>query len=136
MDVRNLGSMLYIMGSFFSRLIGVIYVSEKEPNLVRIAHMTFWGTRQDDVFTKLDLMPFSELPDHVQDVYIHVATYSDPHHPMFLSLKYGSVLDKEEFEGIFGTIPGLRIVKEMRKKKSRSSDASSSSSTDNNNRLG
>jgi len=92
------------MGNFFSRLIGVIYVTDADPDIVRIAHMTFWGNRKDEIYTKNELVPFSDLPDSTRDIYIHIKTYSDPESKLYLSLKYGEIHDKLELENIFGQL--------------------------------
>lgn len=95
--------MLYIMGKFCSRLIGIIYVSKEDDNLLRIAHLNFWGKREDQYFSKTDVTPFSELQDDVSDVYVNLRFYSDPDATLSLCVRHGTVYNKNAFEEIFGS---------------------------------
>jgi len=96
------------MGSFFSRLIGIIYVSNKDEGVVRVAHLTFWGSRMDEVSLKSDFQPFSDSSEQLNDAYLHVKRYSDDSgKPLYITLKYGEIYEIKEFESIFGTLPGV-----------------------------
>jgi len=108
------------MGNFFSRLIGFVYISKDDPEAVRIAHMTFWGNRKDEYYKKTDFVPFSDLPDNVSDIYIHVKVYDQPKSTMYISLKYGYVLDKEQFEEVFGGISELVVTQKSTNSKRQS----------------
>jgi hypothetical protein len=99
------------MGNFFSKLVGIIYVTDQDPDIVRISHMTFWGTRKDEIYMKSDIIPFSELPDNISDTYINLKTYSDPANSLHLTIKHGTIYDAERFYDIFGHDPDLIIKK-------------------------
>lgn len=101
--------MLYVMGNFCSKLVGIVYVSKTDRSLVRVAHMNFWGMRQDLFFNKSDFVPLSELPDNAMDAYVNVKFYSDPDFQLRISFRYGQVFDKEQFEQIFGSASGIYL---------------------------
>lgn len=102
--------MLYVIGRFCSRLIGVLYVSKNDSNLVRVAHLNFWGKREDQIVSKTDFIPFSELPDNVSDIYVNIGFYSDPSEKLHMCVRYGTVYEKDEFEEIFGGHSELSIT--------------------------
>lgn len=66
------GVMLFIMGNLFSNVVGIIYVTDRDPEIVRIAHLTFWGTREDEIYKKTDFVPLGDLPDSVHDAYVRI----------------------------------------------------------------
>jgi len=101
--------MLYVMGTFCSRLIGVMYVSKIDPTMIRIGHMNFWGQREDQIFKRDEIIPFSELQDNVSDVYVNIKFYSDMDAKLHLCLRYGTVYNKLEFENVFGQTAGMVI---------------------------
>ncbi len=106
-----IGGMLYVMGNLFANLIGIISVTDKDPEIVRIAHMTFWGTREDELYLKTDFAPFSDLNDNIDDAYVNLKLYSDPEHVLKITLKYGRIYDDEKFFEIFGSTPEFYVTK-------------------------
>ncbi|CAL8094525.1 unnamed protein product [Orchesella dallaii] len=111
--------MLYVMGTICSRLIGAMYVSKTDSSLIRIGHMNFWGKREDQIFNRNEIVPFSEIPDNVSDIYVNVKFYSDPDNKLHLSVRYGTIYNKVKFEEIFGKVDGLKITAVPRNPKSQ-----------------
>lgn len=105
------------MGQFCSRLIGILYVSRKDPSIARVAHLNFWGKREDQIIAKKDFVPFSELDDNMKDAYINVKFYSDPEAKLHLSLRLGTVYNVEKFEELFGSEYGVIFTKKEAKEK-------------------
>jgi hypothetical protein len=66
--------MLSIMGEFFRKFVGIIYVNEKTRQ-AKIAHLTFFGNRKDIVVPLKDIVPLSDLGDNATDIYVKVSTY-------------------------------------------------------------
>ncbi|KAI1280860.1 Transmembrane protein [Halotydeus destructor] len=92
--------MLYVFGNIFSRLIGFAYLSE-DKSKIRLAHLTFWGQRKDTVVEVDDMLPFDTLIQRYDDWYCLLSRVSDPKDRYYLSLKFGGILDKENFERAF-----------------------------------
>lgn len=94
--------MLYIMSSFFRKLVGVISMTS-DGKYVRMGHMTFWGKRTSTFIPVNNIVPFSEIPDHVSDVYLKLKTYDSPK-VYYMSLKYGQIVNAEKFTRVFGKV--------------------------------
>ncbi|KAM5227741.1 transmembrane protein 186 [Ctenodactylus gundi] len=99
-------AMLCWMSYFFQRLVGILYVNEAGTTL-RVAHLTFWGRRQDSYCPVADVMPLMETRDRPQDVFVSIQQYSRKQ-TFYLSLRFGHVLDKERFVQIFGNMDTLK----------------------------
>ncbi|XP_042554407.1 transmembrane protein 186 [Dipodomys spectabilis] len=99
-------TMLYWMSYFFRRLVGILYVNES-GTVLRVAHLTFWGWRQDTYCPVEDVVPLTETPDRPQDLFIRIQQYSGKQ-TFYLTLRYGQVLDRERFSQVFGTPAKLK----------------------------
>ncbi|XP_021040306.1 transmembrane protein 186 [Mus caroli] len=95
-------AMLCWMSHFFRRLVGILYVNES-GTLLRVAHLTFWGWRQDTYCAVSDMIPLSESQERVQDVFVRIQQYSGKQ-TFYLTLRYGRILDRERFAQVFGTL--------------------------------
>ncbi|KAM4819886.1 transmembrane protein 186 [Thomomys bottae] len=98
--------MLYWMSSFFRRLVGILYVNES-CTLLRVAHLTFWGRRQDTYCPVADVVPLTETRDRPQDLFMRIQQYSGKQ-TFYLTLRYGRILDRERFSQVFGTLGTLK----------------------------
>lgn len=94
--------MLYIMGEFFRRFVGILYLS-KDQQTLKVAHLTFWGNRRDKIMPVSDVLPFSELTDRPSDVYFKLRRYSCQD-TFNVCLRYGGVINREKVEAVFGAI--------------------------------
>ena len=99
-------AMLCWMSYFFRRLVGILYVNES-GTMLRVAHLTFWGRRQDTYCAVSDMIPLSESEEQVQDVFVRIQQYSGKQ-TFYLTLRYGRILDKERFSQVFGTLTRLK----------------------------
>ncbi|XP_048187892.1 transmembrane protein 186 [Perognathus longimembris pacificus] len=99
-------SMLYWMSYFFRRLVGILYVNES-GTILQVAHLTFWGWRQDTYCPVVDVVPLTETQDRPQDLFIRIRQYSGKQ-TFYLTLRYGRVLDRERFSQVFGTLATLK----------------------------
>jgi len=95
-------TMLYVMGEFFRRFVGFLYL-RRDSQVLKVAHLTFWGGRRDQLMPVSDVMPFSELPDLASDVYFKLRRYSSPE-TFNVSLRFGGVTNREKLEAVFGPI--------------------------------
>ncbi|XP_045141986.1 transmembrane protein 186 [Echinops telfairi] len=95
-------AMLCWMSHFFRRLVGILYVNES-GTVLRVAHLTFWGRRQDTYCPVADVIPLTETRDRPQEVFVRIQQYSG-NQTFYLSLRYGRILDKERFTQVFGTL--------------------------------
>lgn len=93
--------MLIVMGHYFSRLIGSMYYNERK-NLVRISHLSFFGTRKEAFMPIEDLVPLSDLGEKSSDLYVKLRKYSDLDFYLILCLRYGGIVNKKLFEEVFG----------------------------------
>jgi hypothetical protein len=69
--------MLYIMSTFFRRIVGIISFNSKE-NLVRISHLTFWGHRKDRTVNLSQIVPLSDMSVKPNDIFQEIRFYDDP----------------------------------------------------------
>lgn len=92
---------LLTTGYLSERVVGIMYVN-KDCSQLRVAHMTFWGNRQDHVFQTSDVANFSDSGQAWGSWFIRLHRYSSPNDPLFVSLKHGGIVDRELFEKVFG----------------------------------
>lgn len=96
-------AMLYIMGSFFSKTIGLISLRDDEK-MVRMSHLDFWGKRKDVFVDIQNIIPLSELPENpLAAPYIKLRRY-DKKGFLIFPLRFGKVKDMDKFELIFGKL--------------------------------
>lgn len=95
--------MLYVMGEFFRRLVGIVYYNSSESS-VKISHLSFWGNRKDIYVPLEDIVPLTDTDDSPTDVYVKLLRYSKPKSKLFLSLRFGGIVDSEKFVEVFGSL--------------------------------
>jgi hypothetical protein len=61
--------MLAIMGEYFRRLIGIIYVDPVNDK-VKISHLDFWGNRKDLILSVNDVIPIIDAGENPADFYV------------------------------------------------------------------
>ncbi|KAM9094156.1 transmembrane protein 186 [Sarcophilus harrisii] len=98
--------MLYCISHFFQRLVGILYVNEA-GTMLRVAHLTFWGRRQDTYCPVANIIPVSETSEHPFDVFLKMHQY-DCDQTFYLTLRFGHILDKKRFAQVFGNLDGKR----------------------------
>jgi len=91
------------MGEFFRRFVGFIYY-HPEREVVRIAHMTFFGHRRDIDYPVADIVPLADIEKKFNDIYLHVKTYAEPKSAYWINLRIGKITHKDHFETVFGGI--------------------------------
>lgn len=99
-------AMLCWMSYFFRRLVGILYVNES-GTILRVAHLTFWGWRQDTYCPVDDVIPLTETKDRSQDLFVRIQQYSGKQ-TFYLTLRHGRILDRERFMQVFGTLDRLK----------------------------
>uniref|UniRef100_A0A8C3XAY9 Transmembrane protein 186 n=1 Tax=Catagonus wagneri TaxID=51154 RepID=A0A8C3XAY9_9CETA len=95
-------AMLCWMSHFFRRLVGILYVNES-GTVLRVAHLTFWGRRQDTYCPVADVVPVTESQDRPQELFVRIRQYSG-RQTFYLTLRYGRILDRERFTQVFGAL--------------------------------
>lgn len=94
-------AMLGIMGEFFRRLVGLLYVNPAK-NQVKIAHLTFWGNRKEVIVNINDIVPISDSKDRYSDVFVKINFYEKSLSPFYMSIYYGQICDKDLFKTVLG----------------------------------
>ncbi|NXS10456.1 TM186 protein, partial [Neodrepanis coruscans] len=96
------GGMLYAMSYFFRRIIGFIYLSESGQT-VRVAHLTFWG-RRNDIYCPVDtVVTLDEVGDSKQELLLQFKRYNSTD-ILYFTVKYGQIVDRQKFIHIFGDL--------------------------------
>lgn len=98
-------ALLYAFGYFFRRLIGSVYISP-DQELVKISHLTFFGNRQDRILNIADIAPLADYNENMNDIFLRVnPTFMSKdtlQESLYLSLRFGGIINKEQFKHIFG----------------------------------
>lgn len=94
-------SVLYALGEFFRRLIGIMYLSD-DQTVVKVSHLTFWGRRNDLLIPVSDIVPLQDYGEH-KDVVQKFRRFSTKKYLLF-STKFGKILNLEMFEAVFGSV--------------------------------
>lgn len=94
--------MLYIMGGFFQRLVGIMYLKNTGDTL-KISHLTFMGKRRDVIALVEDVVPLADMGDHVnpKKIYHHLKFYSNKQTFYFI-IRFGGILQPKLFAHVFG----------------------------------
>ncbi|NXC50336.1 TM186 protein, partial [Penelope pileata] len=96
------GAMLYGMSYFFRRIIGFIYLSET-GRTVKVAHLTFWG-RRNDIYCPLEtVMTLDEVGDTKGELLLQFKRYNSAD-ILYFTIKYGQIVDRQKFRQIFGEL--------------------------------
>uniref|UniRef100_A0A8C9EKD0 Transmembrane protein 186 n=1 Tax=Pavo cristatus TaxID=9049 RepID=A0A8C9EKD0_PAVCR len=96
------GVMLYGMSYFFRRIIGLIYLSES-GRTVKVAHLTFWG-RRNDIYCPLEtVMTLDEVGDARGELLLRFRRYNSTE-ILYFTIKYGQIVDRQKFVQIFGEL--------------------------------
>ena len=94
--------LLGVMGEYFRKLVGIVYVNP-DTSQVKIAHLNFWGNRENIICSLDDIIPFSDLGDDVKDIYVRIRFYNKPF-SFNMSIRYGLIVNPELFKKVFGHI--------------------------------
>ncbi|NXK44318.1 TM186 protein, partial [Chauna torquata] len=96
------GAMLYGMSYFFRRIIGLIYLSET-GRTVKVAHLTFWG-RRNDIYCPIEtVMTLDEVGDVKGELLLQFKRYNSTD-ILYFTIKFGQIVDREKFVQIFGEL--------------------------------
>ncbi|NWR65720.1 TM186 protein, partial [Bucorvus abyssinicus] len=96
------GAMLYGMSYFFRRIIGLIYLSET-GRTVKVAHLTFWG-RRNDIYCPIEtVMTLDEVGDSKGELLRQFKQYNSTD-VLYFTIKYGQIVDRQKFIQIFGQL--------------------------------
>lgn len=91
---------LYVLTSFFKKLIGIVYIDPDEKHL-KIAHLTFWGGRNDIIVPVDEIIPLTDCDNNPADAFVKVLrTNSDE--SLYMTLRFGKILDEDIFKKVFG----------------------------------
>ncbi|NXD86687.1 TM186 protein, partial [Halcyon senegalensis] len=96
------GAMLYGMSYFFRRIIGLIYLNEAGCT-VKVAHLTFWGRRNDIYCPKETVMTLDDIGDSKGELLLQFKRYNSTD-ILYFTIKYGQVVDRQKFTQIFGEL--------------------------------
>lgn len=95
--------MLYVMGELFRRFVGFVYFHPVNRT-VRISHLSFWGSRHDEIVPLEDVVALRDIESNFSELYVNMRIYSDPKKVFWLNFTYGDVVDKEVFIKVFGKL--------------------------------
>ncbi|XP_069726364.1 transmembrane protein 186 [Phaenicophaeus curvirostris] len=94
------GAMLYSMSYFFRRIIGLIYLSET-GRTVKVAHLTFWGKRNDIYCPIETVMTLDEAGDSKRELLLQFRRYNSKD-ILYFTIRFGQIVDRQKFTHIFG----------------------------------
>lgn len=94
------GAMLYGMSYFFRRIIGFIYLNET-GRTVRVAHLTFWGKRNDIYCPIETVMTLDEVGDSKEELLLQFKRYNSTD-ILYFTTRFGQIVDRQKFAQIFG----------------------------------
>ncbi|XP_035230590.1 transmembrane protein 186-like isoform X2 [Stegodyphus dumicola] len=100
---------LYVFTMFFRRFIGIIYVT-KDEKYVKISHLTFWGRRNNIILPVQNLVPLTDGECKATDAYMKLHMYNSSEY-LYLTLRFGRILDYDKFQNVFGNLEILGITK-------------------------
>ncbi|KFP17268.1 Transmembrane protein 186, partial [Egretta garzetta] len=96
------GAMLYSMSYFFRRIIGLIYLNES-GRTVKVAHLTFWG-RRNDIYCPIEtVVTLDEAGDSKGELLLQFKRYNSTD-ILYFTVKYGQIVDRQKFTQIFGEL--------------------------------
>ncbi|NWY58016.1 TM186 protein, partial [Chionis minor] len=96
------GAMLYGMSYFFRRIIGLIYLNET-GRTVKVAHLTFWG-RRNDIYCPIEtVMTLDEVGDSKGELLLQFKRYNSTD-ILYFTIKFGQIVDRQKFTQIFGEL--------------------------------
>ncbi|NWH82820.1 TM186 protein, partial [Piaya cayana] len=98
--VLSAGAMLYSMSYFFRRIIGLIYLSET-GRTVKVAHLTFWGKRNDIYCPIETVMTLDETGDSKGELLLQFRRYNSED-ILYFTIRFGQIVDRQKFTHIFG----------------------------------
>ncbi|NXK02919.1 TM186 protein, partial [Herpetotheres cachinnans] len=94
------GAMLYGMSYFLRRIIGLIYLNET-GRTVKVAHLTFWG-RRNDIYCPIEtVMTLDEVGDSKGELLLQFKRYNSTD-VLYFTIKFGQIVDRQKFTQIFG----------------------------------
>ncbi|XP_074742540.1 transmembrane protein 186 [Strix uralensis] len=96
------GAMLYGMSYFFRRIIGLIYLNET-GRTVKVAHLTFWGRRNDIYCPTESVMTLDEVGDSKRELLLQFKRYNSTD-ILYFTIKFGQIVDRQKFSQIFGEL--------------------------------
>ncbi|XP_033633702.1 transmembrane protein 186-like [Asterias rubens] len=94
--------MLYAMSIYLRRIIGFIYL-HRDGTKIKVAHLTFWGKRQEQSIPVSDVVPIGESGDKPTEIMLLLRRYSSTQ-KLYFSLKYGQMTDRDKFCEVFGNL--------------------------------
>lgn len=100
-------SMMLLMGFLSQRLIGALYL-DKSRDMLRVAHLTFWGGRRDFTVAVSDVVPLSDVIINPKNMFTKLKIYNKEQIYYFDS-RFGVIVDLEMFEHVFGSTDVLRM---------------------------
>lgn len=99
---------LILFGEFFRRCVGIVYIN-KDHTKVKLAHVTFWGRRNDVNVPLTDIIPLSETSEHAGKIFWKISFYENSlasklvdRSELIICTRYGNIIDREAFIKIFG----------------------------------
>ena len=96
------GMMLYVISHYTRRLVGLLAIN-KNRDVLRISHLTFWGNRNNIYVPVEKVVPLSDMADCPNDAYLKLCFYDSKNY-FYYTLRYGSVINKDIFHFVLGSL--------------------------------
>ncbi|XP_048350383.1 transmembrane protein 186 isoform X2 [Sphaerodactylus townsendi] len=96
------GIMLYAMSHYFRRIIGMMYLNG-DGTVLRVAHLTFWGRRNDIYCPVETVMTLDDIGDNWNELLLRFKQYNRDG-CLYFTLRFGQVVDQEGFVKVFGRV--------------------------------
>lgn len=100
---------LYVVTSFFKRLIGTIFIDREKKNLT-IAHLTFWGNRKIVTVPVDEIIPLTDGDCDASDAFVKLHRFNTDE-VLYLTLRFGKILKRDIFQKVFGNFENLNLKK-------------------------
>ncbi|XP_072916677.1 transmembrane protein 186 isoform X1 [Hemitrygon akajei] len=94
--------MLYSMSYYLRRFIGMLYLNDSGTTLM-VSHLTFWGRRNNFYVPVTDVMPLADTGDSTNETILQFRRY-DSTEVLYLTIRFGQVVDKQKFLQVFGGV--------------------------------
>lgn len=93
---------MIVFTRYFNKIIGVISINESR-NILRIGHLSYWGTRNNKYIPIEDIIPLTESSENPSHSLLKLKRYSSNKNYFLLSMSNTEIIDAKTSKQIFGT---------------------------------
>lgn len=94
---------LHFLGILCNNLVGYIYLKLDEEKVI-LSYIDYWGKRIDLKASLNEIFPLSENPISITDPLYRKIMFSSQKQTLKINVKFGRIMDYENFRCILGTV--------------------------------